>query len=828
MDKRQSMLREEVALGRETCQYITSTSLLLFNITPCAYEVAKNLALLNVKTIGLCDDYTVQRSDLIYNYIFSNKNLDQQKTEVVKEWLGKFESTTAINTHLYDPNGMDTILKDYNTIIVFDIYNISLLRKIDDICQKNSKKLIYCGLIANFGFSFFNLEFIQMRERFQDTEPIRVKHITNSNPGEVVLQAPHSFLKGDFVYIEDVKGMSGIYPEEIRPIIDAKDDYSFFIEDTSNYTKYEEGGKVFGANMVRNMKYTNLQTQLDFPNFNSNNDVVKNFECHFMLIALLQIKDIENQFESFESQDFDVLYNRALKAMKNFTFYRLYNNKSEIDKLKQKLKTLLFSLENEQTSLVLSQLLANIVSHEVIKINGKFLPFRQTLYISPDFYVDNNCYNIFNKKLLIIGAGGKTHEFIKLLLIMTHKCDEELTVHIYDENVLNESALETNFFFDKGSIGMKKGKRLAQIINTRQNLLNLVSVEEISLFKTIKKCNTLLLTIDKFSRLYQYAEIGFDANKEIFMMNSYKGNIQCVKINEENIKELDQYFVNKVKFRDIRFEGLDIPQTADDCIKWASLLFETVFEMFIIDDVFLNDTNAQTPFYYLVLFLKNEIYKFLMFQAGKIENLVKLAILVFYIIFNWYIKTVKEWAQKENNRKQNHLWFNEVKSFNPYDSLHVDFALNFVVLFNQIYTKTLTTINRKQITDIIVATATKMDFTLYKFDLKEIVQDFKATVKDIKAVDEYPEFYNLKADLKYFDNVFDFAKTLIDLKTCIFELESASTCEFNNYFFSIVSTLTTFNSMNALAAFYKITNGDKDGSNREYINLNNTKIDKFI
>ena len=59
-------------------------------------------------------------------------------------------------------------------------------------------------------------------------------------------------------------------------------------------------------------------------------------------------------------------------------------------------------------------LIGGIVSMEVCKIFGKYRPLKQTLYLQTNFE-SQKWADILNKKLFIIGAGGKTHELIKIL-----------------------------------------------------------------------------------------------------------------------------------------------------------------------------------------------------------------------------------------------------------------------------------------------------------------------------------------------------------------------------------------------------------------------------
>ncbi len=48
--------------------------------------------------------------------------------------------------------------------------------------------------------------------------------------------------------MENIEGMKQISGEEIRPIVQVIDQYSFLIEDTRKYEQYKSGGTVIGVN----------------------------------------------------------------------------------------------------------------------------------------------------------------------------------------------------------------------------------------------------------------------------------------------------------------------------------------------------------------------------------------------------------------------------------------------------------------------------------------------------------------------------------------------------------------------------------------------------
>lgn len=60
-------------------------------------------------------------------------------------------------------------------------------------------------------------------------------------------------------------GMGQISSDEIRPIIEVIDNFSFLIEDTRKYEPYKNGGFVVGVNFSNEFKYKSFGKFFDFP-----------------------------------------------------------------------------------------------------------------------------------------------------------------------------------------------------------------------------------------------------------------------------------------------------------------------------------------------------------------------------------------------------------------------------------------------------------------------------------------------------------------------------------------------------------------------------------
>lgn len=868
--KEKSLPKEEYFVGFNISSFVRSARVLVIGLGQQGLEIAKNMALMNINTLGLCDKQKVSSSDLKQVHIFPQSSLDTPRITAARTWIKSMTPSINLKEHEISPVEIDQVLKFYDLVYLTDVCSYQIVEKVDELCLKSNKKLIFVGSIGDFGWAFFNLIFIKISERFAYPEVYSIEKITNASHGLVTLTQPHSLMRGDFVSIEDVKGMNGIFPDEIRPVVRVVDDYSFEIEDTTNYSPYVSGGVVKGTNYVRKINYKSIISQFEQPNFNQNYPASVYSEYHMVFILLLKVVDIiegpvENNFKSSMKVDglkFDearVTDLSILSGGKNEDLYYsdilldasevMNTSVSKFDQAfdiavsqlasesgpKTKLKAFfsnnyipaqnnsikkqvkyLFNLREETNKFrIMPYLMSSIAANEMLKITGVNLPFRQTLYVNLTTFDEGktaklgkeDIFTPLSKKLLVIGAGGRAQEFLKLLLIKAHYSNSKLFVDIYDENRITEKSLKSNFFLTSSTIGGKKSEKLASVINGLQNLVQVTPIAEEDLNKSIKEVEMMVICTDNIQRLISSAEKGVYKNLRVFLLLYYSGNCRVIQINQKNLAELPSYFADRVIASRVLFEGIDIPTNAQQVAKWTNWLFELTFEQFFLENSFFVNANSVSPFYYLILLLKSEIYLFLC-GSYKFVDVVTLSLLFFKIIFNWYI------VQIDPKKKP--------IEFNDKDQLHRDFCISFCSFFALAYMK-VTTIDEKVITDAL-SHAKKHPLELKNITNKKIEGQFISSLELFnRGAMENKTFAGLRFDPKLQEYISNFAFSLYCLKLSVFDIEAGFADQFYPVFFAGILPDPQRNNLLASMAIYEFLLGGKM-QHDFLVNLLNTQI----
>ena len=814
MIKNLSLIREQVSLSEETVNMLKELNILLINCSNISYELIKNLCLLNIKRIGLFGEDIINENDMNFNYIFQRKNKKKLKKEVLKKWGDHFSSLTNIKLHGNNFDDIEEIIKEYDIIVVSDYLVLKSILKIDEICQKLNKKLIFTGAIGNMAFSFFNLNYLKMTERFLTKDQIPILNITQGNPGIVKTLKRHSFLKGDFIWIENLNGMGEITPDEIRPITGIIDNYQFTIENTTNYSKYIDGGFVSGANFPKNIKYSSLKNQFNSPTFNLNLSKEENYKNHFNILMILHILEVDSY--SF-IENFEKLYEECQKKIEKFSFYNVLN-KDILDK--DEVLYLLKAYKYPKATLN-HFFIANIISCEITKLNGKSKPFQQTLYLKFIKNQEENLKNILSKNIFLIGAGGKAQEILKQFIYITSFLKENIIINISDDSLLTKSSLGTNFFFKNVNTKTRKDKKLTFEINSMDYNVKLNLIEKSQFINTMNKSDIVIITIDDFEKILNFSELALLTEKELFITNEFKRELRCLKIYRDNKEYLEEYYQKKIFEVNLLKLNLDNPNGSLDCIRWTSLIFELVFQHFFLDESFFNDVNKKSPFYYLILFLKTRIYKFLLFQKHKLENIINEGVFFFHIIFKWYYHIMNNWDFSYSDNHKEEI-IDIIDKFDTENPLHLKFVVSFVNFFNKIFTKSLASIKDEEIIDILKNNYSEIELPINKFNPDYFIQDFKTCYNEINYADKFQNFYNILEDLRFYYLVKDFAGTINDIKMGIHGFECYTTNEFDYFFFDIVSTVCFSNSFVANFVFWKINQEDEE--NNIFINWQNTSM----
>lgn len=133
-----------------------NAKVLVLNLSTVGVEVVKYLSFLNVQKIGIIDTQIVLSEDLVNSYIFSKDSKGKTKSSLLKKWIQ--ENVPEVQCEILKESFQNFYqpLQDYDLLYVNDIYDIGLLKKIDQFCKEKEKKWINCGCIGSLGYCFFN------------------------------------------------------------------------------------------------------------------------------------------------------------------------------------------------------------------------------------------------------------------------------------------------------------------------------------------------------------------------------------------------------------------------------------------------------------------------------------------------------------------------------------------------------------------------------------------------------------------------------------------------------------------------------------------------
>lgn len=132
----------------------------------------------------------------------------------------------------------------------------------------------------------------------EPAQPLLIESISQADPGVVKLnkQIPHNLQDGDFVSIHEVKGMTEVNGDEARPV-KRLDDYSFSIEDTTDFREYISSGIAQIVKVPYKVSFRSLKEQLYNPQLP----------------------------EKLTEDEEKIMYNLALNLLVIGSFYKAYN-----------------------------------------------------------------------------------------------------------------------------------------------------------------------------------------------------------------------------------------------------------------------------------------------------------------------------------------------------------------------------------------------------------------------------------------------------------------------------------------------------------------------
>ena len=379
--------RQIICLGIDTMKKISQLKILIIGLRGLGVEIAKNIIVSGPKIVTVFDPVKVEINDLGSNFYLSEKDIGKRRDESCLDKLKKLNKYVIVN-YLKEKNINDLFTKlqgNFNVIILTEIFPQKDIIQLDNISRNNKICFIYsaiCGL-CSFIFTDFGKKFTIYDEYCIKKRKFYLKKIEKSKEGLVEIQWTG---KGnpniqEYIKFKEVEGMTELnYDEKKKNIykIKSKDETSFYIGDTSNFSEYITGGYIEETTSEQEMTYQCFQDTLDEPFIDDNS--YKNHKKKFIFLifkALMIFFDRKNRLPLKENKsDYEEIKNITKTLYEKINFE---NSKSfEKDELIFDEKLILNICSTSRAEIpCMTSIIGGIVSQEILKITGKFKPINQ-------------------------------------------------------------------------------------------------------------------------------------------------------------------------------------------------------------------------------------------------------------------------------------------------------------------------------------------------------------------------------------------------------------------------------------------------------------------
>lgn len=391
--QKQYFERHLAALGTSTLQKLHKMSILVVNIKATGAELAKNICLSSPLHLTLTDDSIVTSSDLKFNWFTQQSDIGKHRSKSMAEKLSELNPFVKVDSAPLSHLSEDFI-KQYDIVYVTDFYDRHTLEEWNLYCRRNRVGFIsaccigtYCNLFVDLG----NLK-IYDRTFHGKLKEFYIEDISNENPGKVKISgsSPHFFRDGDFVSIHEVEGMLEVNGSEPRPIR-VIDDYTFSIENTSKYGKYDGGGYVAFEKVPFSKRFTSLSKNIMNPVFTGiPPSKLSQMDMHAAMLLYYDWRsELEENPRIIVGKNDDYLGKMAQE---------LFMNNKEMSELHEEHG---FIIENVTSLLVklikfgdfqfipIANFIANLGAFQQIVKTGKFYPVDQLIYLNFDEFNNN-------------------------------------------------------------------------------------------------------------------------------------------------------------------------------------------------------------------------------------------------------------------------------------------------------------------------------------------------------------------------------------------------------------------------------------------------------
>lgn len=742
--------RQISTYGMDIMIKLNNIKVIIIGLRGLGVEISKNIILTGVNEISIFDDNICKISDISSNFYISEEDVNKKRRddaciESLRDLnreiiVNKFESLDILKNNI----------KNYDILVITELYDIKIITELNKICRENKKKFIYTSTLGLSGFVFddFGENHIIMNKTGDEPISFIIKNITKEKEGKVTINLENEtnslYEFSDHVVFKNIKGMNELNnkdPMKIK-IIDKE---TFSIGDTSNFNDYESGGIVKEALIPFKRSFLNFQESFYNPFTETiicqsiNMKKGKKELFHICLIAIHHFLNIHNNLPEINNKNDVIEIIKLVKLLINFG-----KNKDWIKKIKSIDENYLENIIRYCKCSIspICSFLGGIVSQEIVKITGKYNPINQWFYFdffeklnNLDFNRNTDSLNsryddqisIFGKdfqeklsnlNIFLIGAGALGCEFLKIFSLMGIATNKNKYITVTDNDKIEMSNLNRQFLFkkkdnglDKSEVSCREAKKLNNQINFRTENVK-VGFENENIFNDNfwEEQDLIIGAVDnEKARIYIDNQCTF-YNKIFLECGTSGTSASSMVIYPHKTTCYDD--LEKVVSKDIPMCTLkNFPYLIEHCIEFSKVYFSEFFEKNIEDlnncikdfDIFYEKLEKTYKEKKEVIERLEEIKKLLiLFNKKNIINLIEYSLEKYYIFFNKNIADlilrIPSYALDEKGEP---FWrgskiMPHPINFDVKDNLSINFINYFIKIMNRILKINLN-INKEEI-----------------------------------------------------------------------------------------------------------------------------------
>ncbi|KAJ9096313.1 hypothetical protein QFC20_006451 [Naganishia adeliensis] len=261
--------RQLYVLGHEAMRRMAGSDVLVVGMKGLGVEIAKNVVLAGVKSVGVWDDGVVEVGDLGTQFFLREQDIGKPRASVTAPRLAELNSYVPVHEVKAEPELTVDMVKNYQAVV---LTNTPLAKQleINDYCHANGISFISADVRGLFGcvFNDFGPSFTCVDPTGEQPLTGMIASIDRDAEGIVtgLEETRHGLEDGDYVTFSEVKGMTELNGCEPRKVT-VKGPYTFSIGDTSNLSDYVSGGIFTQVKMPKVINFKSLRESLKNPEF---------------------------------------------------------------------------------------------------------------------------------------------------------------------------------------------------------------------------------------------------------------------------------------------------------------------------------------------------------------------------------------------------------------------------------------------------------------------------------------------------------------------------------------------------------------------------------